>query len=52
MKDFDLTVIGGGAGGLNVASGAVQLGARVAWLRKTSWEEIVSTMDVFPQRHW
>jgi len=34
MKDFDLTVIGGGAGGLNVASGAVQLGARVALVEK------------------
>jgi pyruvate/2-oxoglutarate dehydrogenase complex dihydrolipoamide dehydrogenase (E3) component len=34
MKDFDLTVIGGGAGGLNVASGAVQLGARVAIVEK------------------
>jgi len=34
MKDFDLTVIGGGAGGLNVASGAVQLGARVALIEK------------------
>src|SRR3990167_8043995 len=33
-KDFDLTVIGGGAGGLNVASGAVQLGARVALIEK------------------
>lgn len=33
-KDFDLTVIGGGAGGLNVASGAVQLGARVALVEK------------------
>lgn len=29
MEDFDLTVIGGGADGLVVASGAVQLGARV-----------------------
>jgi Pyruvate/2-oxoglutarate dehydrogenase complex, dihydrolipoamide dehydrogenase (E3) component, and related enzymes len=34
MKDFDLTVIGGGAGGLNVASGAVQLGARVALVER------------------
>ncbi|MBS1259668.1 MAG: Mercuric reductase [Candidatus Scalindua arabica] len=34
MKDYDLTVIGGGAGGLNVASGAVQLGARVALVEK------------------
>lgn len=34
MRDFDLTVIGGGAGGLNVASGAVQLGARVALIEK------------------
>lgn len=34
MKGFDLTVIGGGAGGLNVASGAVQLGARVALIEK------------------
>lgn len=34
MRDFDLTVIGGGAGGLNVASGAVQLGARVALVEK------------------
>ncbi len=34
MKDFDLTVIGGGAGGLNVASGAIQLGARVALVEK------------------
>ncbi len=34
MEDFDLTVIGGGAGGLVVASGAVQLGARVAIVEK------------------
>ena len=34
MRDFDLTVIGGGAGGLNVASGAAQLGARVALIEK------------------
>lgn len=34
MEDFDLTVIGGGAGGLNVASGAVQLGAMVALVEK------------------
>jgi pyruvate/2-oxoglutarate dehydrogenase complex dihydrolipoamide dehydrogenase (E3) component len=34
MEEFDLTVIGGGAGGLNVASGAVQLGARVALVEK------------------
>ncbi|MFQ5687313.1 MAG: dihydrolipoyl dehydrogenase family protein [Candidatus Scalindua sp.] len=34
MKDYDLTVIGGGAGGLSVASGAVQLGARVALIEK------------------
>ncbi|MFN3531796.1 MAG: dihydrolipoyl dehydrogenase family protein [Candidatus Brocadia sp.] len=34
VRDFDLTVIGGGAGGLNVASGAVQLGARVALIEK------------------
>lgn len=34
MKDYDLTIIGGGAGGLNVASGAVQLGARVALVEK------------------
>ncbi len=34
MRDFDLTIIGGGAGGLNVASGAVQLGARVALIEK------------------
>ena len=33
-KDFDLTVIGGGADSLNVASGAVQLGARVALVEK------------------
>ncbi|MFQ5962738.1 MAG: dihydrolipoyl dehydrogenase family protein [Candidatus Scalinduaceae bacterium] len=35
MRDFDLTIIGGGAGGLNVASGAVQLGARVALIEKS-----------------
>ena len=34
MRDFDLTIIGGGAGGLNVASGAAQLGARVALIEK------------------
>ena len=34
MRDFDLMVIGGGAGGLNVASGAAQLGARVALIEK------------------
>ncbi|MDN3510176.1 MAG: mercuric reductase [Candidatus Jettenia sp.] len=34
MADFDLTIIGGGVGGLNVASGAVQFGARVALIEK------------------
>lgn len=34
MADYDLTVIGGGVGGLNVASGAAQLGARVALIEK------------------
>lgn len=34
VRDFDLAVIGGGAGGLNVASGAAQLGARVALIEK------------------
>ncbi|MCF6155102.1 MAG: FAD-binding protein [Candidatus Brocadia sp.] len=34
MRDFDLAVIGGGAGGLNVASGVAQLGARVALIEK------------------
>ncbi|HLG29137.1 MAG TPA: mercuric reductase, partial [Candidatus Brocadiales bacterium] len=34
MGEFDLTVIGGGAGGLVVTSGAVQLGARVALVEK------------------
>src|SRR3989337_2802057 len=34
MRDFDLTIIGGGAGGLNVASGAAQLGARIALIEK------------------
>lgn len=34
MADYDLTVIGGGVGGLNVASGAAQLGARVAIIEK------------------
>ena len=31
---YDLTVIGGGAGGLVVASGAAQLGARVALIER------------------
>ncbi len=34
MTDFDLTIIGGGVGGLNAASGAAQLGARVALVEK------------------
>ena len=34
-KEYDLVVIGGGAGGLVVASGAAQLGARVALVEKT-----------------
>ena len=34
MRDFDLMIIGGGAGGLNVASGAAQLVARVALIEK------------------
>ena len=34
-KQYDLVVIGGGAGGLVVASGAAQLGARVALVEKT-----------------
>ncbi len=34
MADFDLAIIGGGVGGLNVASGAARLGARVALIEK------------------
>ncbi|NIA21261.1 MAG: FAD-dependent oxidoreductase [Anaerolineaceae bacterium] len=34
MADYDLLVIGGGAGGLNVASAAAQLGATVALVEK------------------
>lgn len=34
MTDFDLTIIGGGVGGLNIASGAARLGARVALVEK------------------
>ncbi|MCF6157849.1 MAG: pyridine nucleotide-disulfide oxidoreductase [wastewater metagenome] len=34
MADFDLAIIGGGVGGLNVASGAAQLGAKVALVEK------------------
>jgi len=32
--DFDLAVIGGGAGGLVVAAGGAQLGAKVALVEK------------------
>ncbi|GGJ81408.1 pyruvate/2-oxoglutarate dehydrogenase complex dihydrolipoamide dehydrogenase (E3) component [Anoxybacillus voinovskiensis] len=34
MKQYDLIVIGGGAGGLTVAAGAASLGARVALIEK------------------
>ncbi|MEI5909392.1 FAD-dependent oxidoreductase [Bacillus spongiae] len=34
MKKYDLVVIGGGAGGLTVASGAASLGAKVALIEK------------------
>ncbi len=34
MKQFDLTIIGGGVGGLVTASGASQLGAKVALVEK------------------
>ncbi|WP_335872354.1 dihydrolipoyl dehydrogenase family protein [Bacillus sp. 2205SS5-2] len=36
MKKYDLIVIGGGAGGLTVASGAASLGAQVALVEKNS----------------
>ncbi|MBI4948671.1 MAG: mercuric reductase [Deltaproteobacteria bacterium] len=36
MKEFDLVIIGGGVAGLVSASGAAQLGARVALVDKTS----------------
>jgi len=52
MKDFDLTVIGGGAGGLNVASGAVQLGARVALVEKNKLGGDCLYYGCVPQRHW
>ena len=42
--DYDIGVIGGGAAGLTVTSGAAQLGA------KTS-AEIVSILAAFPVRH-
>ncbi|WJV30350.1 FAD-dependent oxidoreductase [Rossellomorea sp. AcN35-11] len=35
MEQYDLIVIGGGAGGLTVASGAASLGARVALIEKS-----------------
>ena len=34
MKRYDLIVLGGGAGGLTVAAGAANLGARVALVEK------------------
>ena len=34
MSKFDLTIIGGGVGGLVTASGASQLGAKVALVEK------------------
>ncbi|TLD41954.1 MAG: Mercuric ion reductase [Candidatus Jettenia ecosi] len=34
MADFDITIIGGGVGGLNIASGAVHLGAKIALIEK------------------
>ena len=34
MKKYDVIVIGGGAGGLTVASGASSLGAKVALIEK------------------
>ncbi len=36
MKKYDLIIIGGGVGGLVTASGAAQLGARVALVEKTT----------------
>ncbi len=36
MSKFDLTIIGGGVGGLVTASGASQLGAKVALVEKNN----------------
>ena len=36
MEEFDLTIIGGGVGGLVAASGASQFGAKVALIEKES----------------
>ena len=50
--DFDIGILGGGSGGLTVAAGAAQLGAKLSLsIRKANWAAIVSTTDVFRARH-
>ena len=44
--DTDICVIGGGSGGLSVAAGAVQMGARVVLLEGGEMGATASTMAV------
>ena len=47
MDQYDLIVIGGGAGGLTVASGAASLGAKVALIEKAAfWAGTAFTLAV------
>lgn len=49
--DFDIGILGGGAAGLTIASGAARLGAKTSLLKRTrNWEETASIVDVFPVR--
>jgi pyruvate/2-oxoglutarate dehydrogenase complex dihydrolipoamide dehydrogenase (E3) component len=48
-SDYDIGIIGGGAAGLTIASGAAQLGARVILIeQEKKLGAIVSTTAVFP----
>jgi len=47
--DFDIGVIGGGSGGLTVAAGASQFGAKTLLVEKrVNWGETVSILAAFP----
>ena len=48
--DADLCVIGAGSGGLTVAAGAAQMGARVVLIEATKWAGTASTLAACPPR--
>lgn len=41
MQRFDLAIIGAGSGGLSLASGAAQLGLKVALFSRETWAATV-----------